>query len=111
MRWVSLGRAFAAAVASVAALAMVGWAQGPRVVPVTVKKFEFRLREITVRKGEPVIIELTSEDRVHGFGLPALGLRGDVVPGTVTRIAFTPDKVGTFEFLCDVFCGDGHEDI
>ena len=21
----------------------------------------------------------------------------------------TPDKAGTFIFLCDVFCGDGHE--
>jgi heme/copper-type cytochrome/quinol oxidase subunit 2 len=24
-------------------------------------------------------------------------------------LSFTPDKAGTFTFLCDVFCGDGHE--
>jgi len=24
-------------------------------------------------------------------------------------LRFTPDKVGTFTFLCDIFCGDGHE--
>jgi cytochrome c oxidase subunit 2 len=23
----------------------------------------------------------------------------------------TPDKTGTFTFLCDVFCGSGHEDM
>lgn len=86
-------------------------AQAPRVIAVSVKKFEFSVKEITVRKGETVVIELTSEDRVHGFGLPAFGVRGDAVPGAVTRITFTPDRAGRFEYLCDVFCGDGHEDI
>jgi hypothetical protein len=27
------------------------------------------------------------------------------------RFSFTPDKEGTFPFHCDVFCGDGHEDM
>ena len=29
----------------------------------------------------------------------------------VSRVHFTPDKVGEFHFSCDVFCGDGHEDM
>ena len=33
------------------------------------------------------------------------------VPGQETRVDLTPDKVGTFSFHCDVFCGDGHEDM
>ena len=77
----------------------------------TVKKFEYSVKEITVKKGTPVVIEITSEDRVHGFSLPAFGVRSDVIPGQVTRISFTPDKVGTFEYLCDIFCGEGHEDV
>jgi hypothetical protein len=43
--------------------------------------------------------------------LPAFGVRGDVIPGETTRISFTPDKAGVFEYLCDVFCGEGHEDV
>ena len=105
--------AVAAALAGLATMAGIGIAaaQGPRVIAISVKKFEFSVNEITVRKGETVVIELTSDDRVHGLSLPAFGVRGDAVPGTVTRIAFTADKAGRFEYLCDVFCGDGHEDI
>src|SRR5215204_4963011 len=97
--------------ASLLAGAVISAAQAPRVVSVSLKKFEFSVKEITVKKGEPVVIEVTSEDRMHGFSLPAFGVRGDVVPGAVTRIAFTPDREGSFEFLCDVFCGDGHADV
>ena len=32
-------------------------------------------------------------------------------PGKVTRLAFTPRKSGTFDFYCDVFCGDGHDEM
>jgi cytochrome c oxidase subunit II len=105
-----------AAVAALAGLAStagigIATASATRVIAVSVKKFEFSVKEITVRKGETVVIELTSEDRVHGLSLPAFGVRGDAVPGAVTRIVFTPDRAGSFEYLCDVFCGDGHEDI
>jgi hypothetical protein len=31
------------------------------------------------------------------------------IPGQVAKLRFTPDKTGTYPFLCDVFCGDGHE--
>jgi cytochrome c oxidase subunit 2 len=90
---------------------VVGMAQTPQVIKMTVKKFEYSVKEITVKKGTPVVIEITSEDRVHGFSLPAFGQRGDVIPGQMTRISFTPDKSGIFEYFCDVFCGDDHEDV
>jgi cytochrome c oxidase subunit 2 len=54
---------------------------------------------------------LTSLDRLHGFNCPAFKIRGDVRPHQRTRISFTPDKVGTFEFHCDNFCGSGHENM
>jgi cytochrome c oxidase subunit II len=34
-----------------------------------------------------------------------------VMPGKPTLVKFTPDKTGEFEFLCDVFCGDQHEEL
>ena len=109
---VVVGLAAACAFVAIAVVAaVVGMAQAPQTIKMTVKKFEYSVKEITVKKGTPVVIEITSEDRVHGFSLPAFGQRGDVVPGQVTRIAFTPDKTGTFEYLCDIFCGDGHEDV
>ena len=81
------------------------------VIQITAKKFEYSQRKLTVKKGVPVVIEVTALDRVHGFNLPDFGVRTDVVPGKVTRIRFTPDKNGEFVFFCDVFCGDGHEEM
>ena len=89
---------------------MTGATQTPQAIKVSVKKFEYSVGQIIARKGTPVVIEITSEDRLHGFSLAAFGVRGDVAPGEVTRIAFTPGKAGVFEYLCDIFCGEGHED-
>ena len=103
--------------AALALLMVVGAAGMPsvaaeeQVIRLTAKKFEYDLREITLKRGVPVVLELTSLDRVHGFNQPDFGVRGDAVPGTVTRIRFTPDKTGEFVFFCDVFCGDGHEEM
>ncbi|HLD13737.1 MAG TPA: cupredoxin domain-containing protein [Burkholderiales bacterium] len=95
----------------VGAAGMSSAAAEEQVIRLTAKKFEYDLREITLKKGVPVVLELTSLDRVHGFNQPDFGVRGDAVPGMVTRIRFTPDKTGEFVFFCDVFCGDGHEEM
>ena len=82
-----------------------------KTIHINAKKFEFTPGEITAKKGEPVVLEIKSEDVNHGFSLPDFGVRGDVKPGSVLRLSFTPDKTGQFTFTCDVFCGSGHEDM
>jgi cytochrome c oxidase subunit 2 len=81
------------------------------VIKLTAKKFEFSPAEITVRKGEPVLLEIRSVDVKHGFSLPDFRVRTEIKPGSVTQLRFTPDKTGRFTFACDVFCGIGHEDM
>ena len=81
------------------------------VICMTAKRFEYAPNEITLKKGMPVVLEITSLDRDHGFKVPELGLRADVKPGETTRVRLVPDRVGRFEFRCDVFCGSGHEDM
>jgi cytochrome c oxidase subunit 2 len=58
-----------------------------------------------------VALELTSLDQLHGFNCPALKIRSDISPEKVSTIRFTPERTGTFEFHCDVFCGTGHGDM
>jgi cytochrome c oxidase subunit 2 len=82
-----------------------------QLISLKAKKFEFTPSKITVKKGVPVVIELSSEDRSHGFNLPEFKVRADVQPGSPSKVRFTPDKAGEFDFSCDVFCGDGHEDM
>jgi cytochrome c oxidase subunit 2 len=101
----------AIAIALVAAAALRAAAPEPRVVRIVAKRFTYTPSEVTLKKGESVVLELVSEDRVHGFKLPAFKIRTDVRPNEVTRVPLTPDKTGTFTFACDVFCGDGHDDM
>ena len=104
-------------VTALAVLLMVGrsMASGMRayeqVVRVSASTFQFEPSEVKVKKGVPVTLELVSEDRRHGFKLPDFHVRLDVKPGVVEKVRFVPDKVGKFTFICDVFCGDGHEEM
>jgi cytochrome c oxidase subunit 2 len=91
----------------VSALAIA--AEAEQVIQITAKRFVYSPKDITVKKGQPVVLEFTSLDRLHGFSCPDLGIRSDVPPGKVTKLRFVPQKVGTFPFHCDNFCGSGHE--
>jgi cytochrome c oxidase subunit 2 len=82
-----------------------------RTIRITAKRFNYAPGEVTLKKGVPVVLEFTSLDVVMGFNLPDFNVRADILPGTVTRLRLVPDKTGTFVFLCDVFCGVGHEEM
>ena len=84
-------------------------AENEQVIQITAKRFEYSPKEITLKKGVPVVLEFTSLDRLHGFNCSGLGIRMDIRPGKVNRLRLVPDKVGTFPFHCDNFCGSGHE--
>ncbi|MBS1990412.1 MAG: cupredoxin domain-containing protein [Cyanobacteria bacterium SZAS LIN-3] len=86
-------------------------AEKAQVIKVVAKKFEFSPKKITLKRGQPVVIQLTSEDRLHGFSIPSMDVRADVSPGKVAEVKVTPQKTGEYEFYCDVFCGFGHEDM
>ena len=62
-----------------------------------------------MKKGETITLRLTAPDVPTGFNLADSKLRADIVPGQVATLRLTPDKAGRFFFLCDVFCGNGHE--
>jgi cytochrome c oxidase subunit 2 len=86
-------------------------AQGEQVISISAKKFSYTPPQVVLKKGVPVVLELTSLDRQHGFRLEELGIRADVKPGETTRVRLVPQKAGQFSFACDVFCGSGHEDM
>jgi cytochrome c oxidase subunit 2 len=109
------------AAAALVALAALGWLGGQiavqsaepneRVIRITAKKFNYTPGEVKLKKGVPVILEFRSEDILMGFNLPDFNVRADIVPGKITRVRLTPDKTGSFVFLCDIFCGAGHEEM
>ena len=98
---------FAATLVAVAARAASQGAE--RRIPVVARKFVFIPNEIMVRKGEAVVLEFSAPEVAMGFFAPELGLRTLIIPGEVARVPWRADRVGRFDFVCDVFCGDGPE--
>jgi cytochrome c oxidase subunit 2 len=80
----------------------------PKRIEVSVKKFEYTPGEITLKKGEPVVLVLTTQDVAHGLKFKELNLNTKLEKGKPSELAFTPDKVGDFVGHCSVFCGSGH---
>jgi cytochrome c oxidase subunit 2 len=95
----------------VCSLALSGFSpapDAPRRIEVSVKKFAYTPAEITVKKGEPVVLVLTTEDVSHGLKFKELNQSTKFEKGKPSELAFTPDKVGDFVGHCSVFCGSGH---
>ena len=96
------------ALATVAPKGNLARADNPKVITITAKKFEFTPSEITLKKGEPVILRLSSSDRVHGFMSKPLKIDTDIPSDTTKDVAVTPDAAGNFTVICDHYCGTGH---
>ena len=83
----------------------------PRTIKLIARKFEWVPATIKVKKGESLVLQFTAPEVPMGFNLPDYGVRTDIVPGRTSTVRFVADKPGTFTFVCDVFCGDRHEDM
>jgi heme/copper-type cytochrome/quinol oxidase subunit 2 len=64
--------------------------------------------ELVLPVNRPVIVELTAKDVIHSFGVPAMRVKQDAIPGMMTRVWFTPTREGVFEVACSQLCGLGH---
>ncbi len=96
------------------ALALTNRVQGQaesQVIQLVAKKFVFTPEKIEVKAGQRLQLELSTLDFAHGFSLPDLKLRADLVPDQIVRLNLRFDKPGDYVFLCDNYCGDGHEDM
>ena len=80
----------------------------PKVIEISAKKFAFTPSTITLKKGEPVILRLTSADRVHGFMSRPLKIDTDIAAGKTTDVNVRPDTAGNFTVICDHYCSTGH---
>ncbi len=82
-----------------------------RIIKLEAHRFEYKPNRILLKKGELVVLEITSLDFVHGFNIPDLKIRADLPPGQLTKVRLVFNRAGEFDFLCDNFCGSGHEEM
>ena len=83
-------------------------ADEPKVIEITARRFQFTPGALTLKKGEPVVLRLRSEDVIHGFYSKPLGIDATIEPGKTTEVPLTPAVAGRYLVICDHFCGAGH---
>jgi cytochrome c oxidase subunit 2 len=83
----------------------------PVEVKIRAQQFEFTPHTITVQKGQPVRLIITSEDVEHGFAIKELNVNVRIAAKQTKIVEFTPDRTGRFSFYCSVYCGDGHKEM
>jgi cytochrome c oxidase subunit II len=78
------------------------------VIEIKASEFQFSPSKIILKKGEPVILRLSSTDRTHGLLLRALKIDKEIPAGQTIDIAVTPRSVGHYTGICNHYCGTGH---
>ncbi|HEV2425454.1 MAG TPA: cytochrome c oxidase subunit II [Terriglobia bacterium] len=63
---------------------------------------------LTVPVGRPVELMVRSKDVIHSFFVRELRIKQDAIPGRISSIPFTADRMGRYEIVCSELCGLGH---
>lgn len=58
--------------------------------------------------GKVVRVQVTAEDVIHSWSMPAFGVKIDAVPGRLNQTWFKSEKIGTFYGQCSQLCGINH---
>ncbi|MGJ4912927.1 cytochrome c oxidase subunit II [Bradyrhizobium sp. HKCCYLRH2060] len=66
------------------------------------------INELHVPVGRAIRLQMTSQDVIHSFFVPAFRVKQDVLPGRTTELWFKPTRAGVFPLLCAEYCGTDH---
>jgi len=66
------------------------------------------INELHVPLGQPVRLNMISEDVIHSFYVPAFRVKQDVLPGRYSELWFEATKTGTYHLFCAEYCGTKH---
>nr|UTN43149.1 cytochrome c oxidase subunit 2 [Strongylocotes lipogonus] len=73
---------------------------------------DFRLLEVDSMLYLPMGVEsrvsITSDDVIHAWTIPSMGMKVDAIPGRLNQLFSLPMKVGTYYGQCSEICGANH---
>ncbi|MBM3229353.1 hypothetical protein FJZ26_02885 [Candidatus Parvarchaeota archaeon] len=73
--------------------------------------WKFEPETIVVNQGDRVKITLMNKDVSHGIGIREFDFSLKAEAGRSATGEFVASKKGTYDFFCNVFCGDGHREM
>ena len=89
MKFTTLIRAIVLSAVGVVFLTAGSNAHAPRKIEIVAQRFAFEPSEITVSKGEPIVLIIHSKDVSHGLVIEELGVRTEVKKGQSTEVKFS----------------------
>jgi cytochrome c oxidase subunit 2 len=78
---------------------------------ITLRSGTIGRQPLVVPTGEAIRFELSSQDVIHAFWVPALRFKRDLIPGRTQAVTLTFGSPGTFPGQCAEFCGLRHADM
>lgn len=67
--------------------------------------------ELHIPVGQPIVVELHSDNVIHSFWIPRLAGKTDVVPGQTNSMWFQADEAGEYRGQCAELCGAQHANM
>ncbi|MDE5110829.1 MAG: cytochrome C oxidase subunit II, partial [Trichodesmium sp. St7_bin2_1] len=64
--------------------------------------------ELHIPVNKDIQINLSSQDVIHSFWIPAFRLKQDAIPGKDTQLRFVATKIGEYPVYCSELCGAYH---
>jgi cytochrome c oxidase subunit 2 len=84
---------------------------GTLTVTMVAARYGFFPPVIEVPVDTPVKFRIASADVLHGVHVPYTNAASMIVPGYVSEFTTTFPKTGKFSFLCNEYCGLGHDSM
>ncbi|HET9655970.1 MAG TPA: cytochrome c oxidase subunit II [Kineosporiaceae bacterium] len=75
------------------------------------KGAEAALPTLYLPVGKRVQFEITSNDVIHSFWVPAFLYKLDAIPGLENKFQIVPGETGTFRGKCSELCGEYHSEM
>lgn len=67
--------------------------------------------ELHVPVDQPVRLQMSSEDVIHSFFVPAFRMKQDVLPNRYSAVWFEATKPGEYQAFCTEYCGTQHSNM
>lgn len=84
---------------------------GTLTVTMVAARYGFFPPVIDVPVDTPVKFRIASADVLHGVHVPFTNAASMIVPGYVSEFTTTFPKTGKYSFLCNEYCGLGHDSM
>ena len=69
------------------------------------------VKEMVVPVDTNIVLNVTAQDVIHSYYVPALGTKIDAIPGRINYQWFNANKTGNFIGQCTELCGSAHGEM